>query len=85
MSAPGPLPSLAEASRLIAEGRLSPVELADAALARAEALDGLCAFIRLLPERARAAARRAEREIREGRRRSASPGTVPAGRPAQWS
>ena len=69
MSAPGPLPSLAEASRLIAEGRLSPVELADAALARAEALDGLCAFIRLLPERARAAARRAEREIREGRRR----------------
>jgi len=66
----GPLPTIAEASRLIAAGEASPVELAEAALARAAALnDRLAAFIEITAERARAAARRAEAEIRGGRRR----------------
>lgn len=65
-----PLPTLAEAGRKIAAGELSPVALTEAALARAEALQPkLDAFIEITAERARAAARRAEREIAGGRRR----------------
>lgn len=64
------VPTLAEASRLIATGALSPVELTRAALARAEALEPrLHAFITLLPERALAAARNAEAELARGERR----------------
>ncbi|HWD57832.1 MAG TPA: amidase [Stellaceae bacterium] len=65
-----PLPTLAEAGQAIAAGELSPVALTEAALARAEALNPqLDAFIEITAERARAAARRAEREIAGGRRR----------------
>jgi len=65
-----PLPTLAEAGRKIAAGELSPVTLTEAALARAEALNPkLDAFIEITAERARAAAKRAEREIEGGRRR----------------
>jgi len=53
--------TIAEAARLIASRAVSPVELARAALARAEALQPvLHAFIRLTPERALAEARAAE-------------------------
>ena len=70
MGSVGPLPTIAEASRQIAAGEVSPVELAEAALTRAAALnDRLCAFIEITADRARAAARRAEREIAGGRRR----------------
>ena len=70
MTNAGPLPTLAEAGRRIAAGDLSPVALTEAALARAEALNPrLDAFIEITAERARAAARRAEREIAGGRRR----------------
>jgi aspartyl-tRNA(Asn)/glutamyl-tRNA(Gln) amidotransferase subunit A len=64
------IPSIAEAAGLIAARKLSPVELTEACLARAERLDGqLHAFIRLMPEEARAAARAAEARImREGPR-----------------
>jgi len=66
----GPLPTLAEAGRKIAAGDLSPVALTEAALARTAALNPkLDAFIEITAERARAAARRAEREIAGGRRR----------------
>ncbi|MGH7094912.1 MAG: amidase, partial [Stellaceae bacterium] len=65
-----PLPTLAEAGRLIAAGELSPVVLTEAALARAAALnERLAAFIEITADRARAAAARAEREIKGGRRR----------------
>ncbi len=58
------IPSIAEAAALIAARKLSPVELTEACLARAERLDGrLHAFIRLLPEEAWAAAREAEARI----------------------
>jgi aspartyl-tRNA(Asn)/glutamyl-tRNA(Gln) amidotransferase subunit A len=66
----GVLPTLAEASRRIAAGQLSPVALTEAALSRAAALnDRLAAFIEITADRARAAARRAEAEITGGRRR----------------
>jgi aspartyl-tRNA(Asn)/glutamyl-tRNA(Gln) amidotransferase subunit A len=66
----GPVPSLAEASRVIAAGSVSPVALTEAALARIAALDpALHAFITVVKERALAAARAAEAEIRAGRRR----------------
>ena len=59
-----PLPTIAEASRLIAAGALSPVALTEAALSRAEALNPrLDAFIEITANRARAAAKRAEAEI----------------------
>jgi aspartyl-tRNA(Asn)/glutamyl-tRNA(Gln) amidotransferase subunit A len=65
-----PLPTIAEASRLIAAGDLSPVALTEAALSRAEALNPILdAFIEITAERARASARRAEAEIAGGRRR----------------
>src|SRR5436305_14762972 len=68
--ATGPLPTLAEASRRIAAGAVSPVALTETALARAAALnDKLCAFIEITADRAREAAGRAEREIAGGRRR----------------
>ena len=64
------VPTLAEASRLIAAGALSPVELTQAALARIDALDPLLhAFITILPERALAAARDAEAALARGERR----------------
>jgi aspartyl-tRNA(Asn)/glutamyl-tRNA(Gln) amidotransferase subunit A len=70
---------LAEAGRLIAARRLSPVELTEALLARIGRLDPTYhAFIRLLPEAARAAARDAEAEITAGRRRGALHG-IPVG------
>ena len=64
------IPSIAEAAALIAARKLSPVELTEACLGRAERLDGqLHAFIRLMPEEARAAARAAEaRIVKEGPR-----------------
>lgn len=53
-----------EAAGLIAARKLSPVELTEACLARIEALDGkVNAVLRLLPERAMDAARRAEAEV----------------------
>ncbi|HEX5322018.1 MAG TPA: amidase [Stellaceae bacterium] len=63
-------PTLAEAGRQLAAGEVSPVELTETALARAAALNPrLDAFIEITADRARAAARRAEREISGGRRR----------------
>ena len=58
------IPTIAEASRLIRSGALSPVELTEMCLARTEALEPqLHAFVTLTAERARADARRAEAEI----------------------
>ncbi|TDH62753.1 amidase [Dankookia rubra] len=64
------IPSIAEAAAAIATKSLSPVELTEACLARAEALDGtLHAFIRLDAAGARAEARAAEaRILRDGPR-----------------
>ncbi|NMJ41462.1 amidase [Roseomonas sp. JC162] len=65
-----PLPSLAEASRAIAAGSLSPVALTEQALERIGKLDpALNAFILVTADRARAAAAAAEVEIKAGRRR----------------
>jgi aspartyl-tRNA(Asn)/glutamyl-tRNA(Gln) amidotransferase subunit A len=62
--------SLAEASRLIAARKLSPVELVDALIARVEQLDGqLHAFITPTFDLARRQAREAEAEIASGRSR----------------
>ena len=59
--------SIADAARLIHCGKLSPVELTQALLDRISRLDNrVQAFITLLPERALAAARQAEQEIRRG-------------------
>ncbi|MBS0241317.1 MAG: amidase [Proteobacteria bacterium] len=59
--------SVREASKLIGAGKLSPVELTKALLARIEKIDGRWhAFIRVLPERALAAAKAAEMEIGAG-------------------
>ena len=70
VSSAGPLPTIAEASRRIAAGDVSPVALTEAALTRAAALnDRLSAFIEITADRARDAAKRAEREIAGGRRR----------------
>ena len=64
------LPSLAEASRAIGTGALSPVELTEQALDRVAALDPMLnAFILVTADRARAAAAAAEMEIKAGRRR----------------
>ena len=74
-----PLPTIAEASRRIAAGELSPVDLTEAALASAAALNPrLDAFIEITAARARAAAKRAEAEIAGGRRRGALHG-IPYG------
>ena len=54
-------------SRLVQSREVSPVEIVDALLARIEATEPvLNSFITLLPDEARAAARRAEGEIRGG-------------------
>ena len=54
-------------SGLIRDGQVSPVELVDACLSRIEATEPtLNSFITLLPDAARAAARRAEQEIARG-------------------
>ncbi|WP_198374536.1 amidase [Neoroseomonas rubea] len=64
------VPSLAEASRGIADGTLSPVALTEQALARIAALEPrLNAFIEVTAPRARAAAAQAEAEIKAGKRR----------------
>jgi aspartyl-tRNA(Asn)/glutamyl-tRNA(Gln) amidotransferase subunit A len=61
MNGTEPLPTIAEAARLLAAREVSPVELAEAALRRAERLNPtLHAFIRLTPERALSDARAAE-------------------------
>ncbi len=62
------IPTIAEASRLIAEKQLSPVELTQACLERVEQLDDtLHAFILLTPERAMADARASEARIMAGK------------------
>ncbi len=59
--------SAGDLSRLIRDRQVSPVEIIDAHLARIEATEPvLNSFITLLPERARAAARRAEDQIQSG-------------------
>ena len=68
-----------ELSGLVRDGAVSPVEIVDACLARIEATEAtLNSFITLLPEAARAAARRAEQEIRRGDRRGPLHG-IPVG------
>ncbi len=53
-----PLPTISELAELLARKKVSPVEVAEASLARAEALNPkLNAFIKLTPERAMAEAR----------------------------
>src|SRR5437868_7496260 len=62
--------TIAEASRLIQQRELSPVELVDSRLARIEKFDGrLHSFIRVLADSARAEARTAESEIAAGKYR----------------
>src|SRR5579863_818724 len=61
------IPTIAEAAKLIAARRLSPVELTQACLDRVHALDGeLHAFVHLTEERALAEARAAEAAIMAG-------------------
>ncbi|GGC41384.1 amidase [Siccirubricoccus deserti] len=61
---PTDIPTIAEAAKLIAARKLSPVELTEACLSRAEALDGrLHAFIRRTRDTALATARAAEARI----------------------
>jgi aspartyl-tRNA(Asn)/glutamyl-tRNA(Gln) amidotransferase subunit A len=61
------IPGIAEASKLIAAKKLSPVELTQACMARVSAMDGtLNAFILPTPERAMADARAAEAAIMLG-------------------
>jgi aspartyl-tRNA(Asn)/glutamyl-tRNA(Gln) amidotransferase subunit A len=68
-----------ELSRLVQSRKLSPVEIVDAHLVRIEATEpALNSFITLLPEQARAAARRAEAEIQSGRYRGPLHG-IPVG------
>jgi aspartyl-tRNA(Asn)/glutamyl-tRNA(Gln) amidotransferase subunit A len=63
----GAIPTIAEAARLIAAKRLSPVELTRACLERVHALDNrLHAFVHLTEERALAEARAAEAAIMAG-------------------
>ena len=63
----GAIPTIAEAARLIAAKRLSPVELTRACLERVHALDNrLHAFVHLTEERALAEARAAETAIMAG-------------------
>ncbi|MBI4184504.1 MAG: amidase [Proteobacteria bacterium] len=67
--------TVAEAARLIAVRKLSPVELTRAFLARIEALNGkLDAFLLVTAERALAVAKAAEAEIARGRCRGALDG-----------
>lgn len=60
--------TVTEASRLIASRALSPVDLVEAFLARIDAVDGqIHSYITMLAERARAAAHKADAEIKAGR------------------
>jgi aspartyl-tRNA(Asn)/glutamyl-tRNA(Gln) amidotransferase subunit A len=62
------IPTISEASRLIAEKKLSPVELTQSCLDRAKQLDdALHAFILLTQERAIADARASEARIMTGK------------------
>ena len=71
--------SAGELSRLIQNREVSPVEVIDAHLDRIEATEGvLNSFITLLPDEARAAARRAEGEIQGGNYRGPLHG-IPVG------
>ena len=71
--------SVWELSGLIRDGRVSPVDLVDACLARIEETEPtLNSFITVLPEQARAAAKRAEREIASGNYRGPLHG-IPVG------
>jgi aspartyl-tRNA(Asn)/glutamyl-tRNA(Gln) amidotransferase subunit A len=71
--------SLAEASRAIAKGELSPVALTEAYLARIAALDGeLHSYLLVLTDPALGAARTAEAELKAGRSRGALHG-IPIG------
>ncbi len=73
------IPTIAAASRLIAAGEISPVELTRACLERIDRLDGtLHAFLHRDDERALASARAAEAEIAGGKRRGALHG-IPIG------
>ncbi len=59
--------SAGELSRLVKGREVSPVEIIEAHLARIDATEPvLNSFITLLPDEARAAAKRAEREIQAG-------------------
>ena len=72
-------PTIAEAARLIAARKLSPVELTRHCLDRAAALDpALNSFIRLLPERALAEAEAAEKRVAAGQARGPLDG-IPIG------
>ena len=71
--------SAGDLSRLIQRKEVSPVEIIDAHLARIEATEPvLNSFITLLPEEARAAARRAEEDIQAGNYRGPLHG-IPVG------
>ena len=64
------IPTIARAADEIAKGRLSPIALAEACLARIDRHEGkVNAFIRLEREQALAAARTAEADIKASRRR----------------
>jgi len=64
------IPSIAKAGAQIATGRLSPVALAEACLARIDRHEKqIHSFVRLERDRALGAARMAEAEIKAGRRR----------------
>ena len=65
-----PVPTIAEASRLIETRAMSPVELTELCLRCVRTLDGqLNSFLLVTEDHARATARRAETEIVAGRRR----------------
>ena len=62
--------SISEASKQIEAGELSPVDLVELQLNKIEQLDGkLNAFVTVVPELAKKAAKEAETEIRAGRYR----------------
>ena len=61
--------SIAELATLLNQKKLSPVELADAVLARVDTLNGrLNAICTIKPDLVRAQAQRAEQQIMAGRR-----------------
>ena len=71
--------TVSELSGQIASGALSPVEVTEAYLERAQELDSkLASIITLLPDRALADARAAEEEIQQGRVRGPLHG-IPSG------
>ncbi|MCY4564575.1 MAG: amidase family protein, partial [Gammaproteobacteria bacterium] len=62
--------TIADLAERLRKGQVSPVDATTAHLARIERLNGsLKAYLNIMPERAMAAARRAETEIRNGRYR----------------